>query len=117
MLQNEGPPEQWPLAAVGKQCEAGVDASGEAVAACSGTTAPLQLPDFVPHNQVLPDIHPGERGGHSSWDALLMAPKAGDAGAPCLCDVCMCAGGRTGQAAGAPSAFSSTSRRRDCGSP
>ncbi|KAL4424342.1 hypothetical protein ABPG75_001643 [Micractinium tetrahymenae] len=62
LFQNEGPLEQWPLASLGRHCLAGTDAEGEAAVACNPEAAPLPLPDFVPHSQVLPDIYPGKFG-------------------------------------------------------
>lgn len=62
LFKNEGPPEQWPLAAAGRQRAAGAATDGVAGVACRNTQAPLLLPDFVPHNQVPPDIHPGKFG-------------------------------------------------------
>ncbi|KAL4431983.1 hypothetical protein ABPG77_000250 [Micractinium sp. CCAP 211/92] len=62
LFKNEGPQEQWPLAAAARRCPTGTGAGGEAALACSKAANVLQLPDFVPHNQVLPDIHPGKNG-------------------------------------------------------
>lgn len=67
VVQNEGPPEQWPLAAAGRQRAAGAATDGVAGVACRNTQAPLPLPDFVPHNQVPPDIHPGEGKSPVQW--------------------------------------------------
>lgn len=61
LFQNDGPPNAWALASIGRQCvnssTADVDHTQCSAELLHNT---LPLPDFVPHNQSLPDIHPGK---------------------------------------------------------